>query len=87
MAKEPPLPPAPMQGMGLPEPTLYVSLAVIGVLLVAIVARQALRRPARPAPLAAGESRNYGLAGDAVCRSCGLPFARDALAMNLFIGK
>ena len=78
---------APLQETEPSGPTLYVSLAVIGVLLVVIVARQALRRPVKPAPLAVGESRDYGLAGGAVCRSCGLPFARDMLAMNLLMGK
>ena len=33
------------------------------------------------------ELKKYGLAGGAVCKSCGLPFSRNTLAPNLLVGK
>jgi hypothetical protein len=38
----------------------------------------------RRTPFRLGE---YGLAGGAVCRRCGLPFSRHSLAPNLLLGK
>ncbi len=76
-----------LQGSEDPGPTLYLTLAIIGVVVVALVGRFVLARPTRPAPLAAGEHRNYGPAGGAVCQSCGLPFARNFLDLNLLAGK
>lgn len=65
----------------------YLPILVVGIVLVSLVARQLFRRPAKTAPLAPGQSRDYGAAGAAVCRGCGLPFARDVLGLNMLVGK
>ena len=66
--------------------SMTLALVVIGVVLALLVARQACMHRDKPAPLAPGERRDYGSAGGAVCRKCGLPFARNALDLNMLIG-
>ena len=78
---------APMQKAAGSAASMILPLVVIGLVVVALVARNVLVRPAKPTPLGAGEHRNYGSAGGAVCRSCGLPFARNFLDLNLLSGK
>ena len=66
---------------------VYLPILIVGIVLVSLVARQMFRRPAKAAPLEPGQSRDYGAAGAAVCRGCGLPFARDVLDLNMLVGK
>jgi hypothetical protein len=65
----------------------YLPIIVVGIVLALLVARQVFMRRDKPAPLGPGERRNYGSAGGAVCRKCGLPFARNALDLNVLMGK
>ena len=65
----------------------YLPIIVVGIVLAVLVARQLFRRPAKLASLEPGERRNYGVAGGVVCQSCGLPFARNALDLNMVVGK
>jgi hypothetical protein len=78
---------APWQNSDASGPTLTVTLVIISFGVVALVARNVLVRPAKPAPLGSSEHRDYGSVGGAVCRSCGLPFARNFLDLNLLGGK
>lgn len=56
-------------------------LMALGFLLTFLASR---RGGPLPAP---GAARNYGLAGGAICRRCGRPFARHLWAPNLITGK
>jgi hypothetical protein len=76
---------APLQQAG--AAPQYLPFIAIGVVLVVLVARHLFRRPVKPASHEPGQRRSYGVAGGVVCRSCGLPFARNALDLNMVVGK
>jgi hypothetical protein len=66
----------------------YLPFIVVGIVLVLLVARQLFMRPNTAAPsFESGRPRSYGVAGAAICRNCGRPFARSAFDLNLLLGK
>ena len=67
---------------------LWPLLAVVGLALVVALGvplAQALR--GKPAPIAPGTPRRYGLMGGAICPKCGRPFARHWWGLNAGLGK
>ena len=78
---------APLQQANEAGAAEYLPFIIIGAVLAFLVISQFLRRPIRLAPLEPGQRRDYGVAGGAVCRSCGLPFPRSALDLNMLVGK
>lgn len=64
---------------------LQIGGPILGlVLLISILGTLGPVLLGRRTPFRLGE---YGLAGGAVCRRCGLPFSRHSLAPNLLLGK
>ncbi|MBN2503195.1 MAG: hypothetical protein JXB38_20625 [Anaerolineales bacterium] len=64
-------------GLVLPILGIVLAVSVIGILVPLLTGRQDKVRPV-------GE---YGAAGGAVCKACGLPFSRHYFAPNLVVGK
>ena len=59
---------------------LVLLIVIISAVVPALTSR-------KKGPLPAGYSRNYGIAGGAICSKCNRPFARHVLALNMLFGK
>lgn len=59
---------------------------ILGLMAFSFVVTMALSRR-KPHGTIAGMPRSYGIAGGAICPSCGRPFARHLWAPNLLMGK
>lgn len=77
-------PAAQTEGVG---PSLILGFVIVAAVILLMVGRQVLSKPGKPAALEPGQQRNYGVAGGAVCRGCGLPFARSVMDINMLTGK
>lgn len=70
--------------------TTLLPLIVVAVVLALSIGRRLFAGSGAGTslpPSAEGQPRRYGVAGGAVCRRCGLPFARSLMDPNLLVGK
>lgn len=61
----------------IPISATLVLITVAGLCITIYAGREKKRR----------DVGDYGMAGGAICRGCGLPFSRNMLSLNLLVGK